>query len=313
MSAVMQTPVMPPALPWTRISDEERRFYRILLRIVAVLFLLSLIMPFLPVADIILPPDEEPTKRYVRLMLEPQPIPPTQAPAEETRAEVAKTPEVVQVPTPQQQPAPAPAPKPESAREQAQSAGILAMRQSLGSMRDGSSAGKLKSGELSTSGGTAERTERSVLTSRVAQGSGGIDSSSLSRDTGGGVQLGGRSTRVVSSPIGDTGPAGGGAGQRNKKPSRTDEEIQLVFDRNKGSIFGVYNRALRENASLQGRVVLQLTIAPSGAVTNIGVVSSELADPELERTLLARIKAFSFGAKDVDTVTVTYPIHFFPS
>jgi TonB family protein len=60
-------------------------------------------------------------------------------------------------------------------------------------------------------------------------------------------------------------------------------------------------------------MVLRLTIAPSGAVTNIGVVSSELGDSELERRLLARIKAFNFGEKDVDTVTVTYPIHFFPS
>lgn len=313
MSAVMQTPPMPPVLPWTRNHEEEQRFHRILLRIGAVLLLLSLVMPFLPVAKLIAPPEEEPTKRYVRLLLEPKPIPQTAAPPEETRAETAKAPEVAQVPVPKQQPASAPSPKPKSAREQAQSSGILAMRQSLGAMRNDSSAGKLKSGELSTTGGTAERTERSVLTSKVAQGSGGIDSSSLSRNTGGGVELGGRSTRVVSSPIGDTGPAGGGAGQRNKKASRTDEEIQLVFDRNKGTIFGVYNRALRENAGLQGRVVLRLTIAPSGAVTNIGVVSSELSDAELERKLLARIKAFSFGEKDVDTVTVTYPIHFFPS
>jgi len=313
MSAVMQTPLIQnaPALPWARISNEEQRFYRILLRIAAVLLLLSLVVPFLPVAKIVQPPAEEPTRRYVKLLLEPQPMP--QAPPEETRAEVAKEPEVAQVPAPQQQPAPSPTPKPESAREQAQSSGILAMRQSLGAMRKDSSASRIGINDLSTSGGAAERTERSVLTSKVAQGSGGIDSHSLSRDTGGGVQLGGRTTRVVSSPIGDTGAAGGGAGQRNKKPSRTDEEIQLVFDRNKGSIFGIYNRALRENASLQGRVILRLTIAPSGTVTQIGVVSSELADPELERKLLARIKAFSFGAKDVETVTVTYPIHFFPS
>lgn len=102
-------------------------------------------------------------------------------------------------------------------------------------------------------------------------------------------------------------------GRRNYKPTRTDEEIQLVFDRNKGSIFGIYNRALRDNAALQGRMVLRLTIAPSGEVTRIGIISSELGDSELERRLLQRIKAFDFGAKDVDTVTVTYPIHFFPS
>ncbi|HEX5513849.1 MAG TPA: AgmX/PglI C-terminal domain-containing protein, partial [Gammaproteobacteria bacterium] len=305
----IQSQTLVPPLPWTPVDSEDSRFRRILLRVAAILLLLSLIMPFLPVADIVRPPPEEPPKRYVQLLLQPQPV----APPVDIRAETAKTPEVAQVPAPQPQPAPAPAPRPESAREQAQRSGVLAMRNSLESLHDDPSVGKLREGRLSTSGGTAERTERSILTSKVAQGSGGINTSNLSRDTGGGVQLGGRATRIVSSPIGDIGPAGGGAGQRNKKASRTDEEIQLVFDRNKSSIFGIYNRALRENAALQGRMVLRLTIAPSGEVTNIGVVSSELGDSELERRLLARIKAFNFGEKDVDTVTVTYPIHFFPS
>lgn len=309
MSAVIQPQMLVPPLPWTPVDSEDSRFRRILLRVAAVLLLLSLITPFLPVADIVQPPAEEPPKRYVQLLLQPQPV----APPVDTRAETAKTPEVAQVPAPQPKPAPAPTPRPESAREQAQRSGVLAMRNSLEALHDDPSVGKLREGRLSTSGGTAERTERSILTSKVTQGSGGINTSSLSRDTGGGVQLGGRATRSVSSPIGDVGPAGGGAGQRNKKASRTDEEIQLVFDRNKSSIFGIYNRALRENASLQGRMVLRLTIAPSGEVTNIGIVSSELGDSELERRLLARIKAFNFGEKDVDTVTVTYPIHFFPS
>lgn len=311
MSAVIHTQPMFPALPWSGANDDDARFRRILLRVLALLLLLSLVVPFLPVMDIIAPPPEEEPQRYIRLLPQPQPV----VPPVETRAEVAKTPEIVQQPAQQPRPAPtpAPAPQPESAREQAQRSGVLAMRENLQALHDDASVGQLKEGQLSTSGGTAERTERSILTSKVAQGSGGINTSSLSRDTGSGVQLGGRATEVVRSPIGDVGSAGGGAGRRNYKPTRTDEEIQLVFDRNKGSIFGIYNRALRDNAALQGRMVLRLTIAPSGEVTNIGIISSELGDPDLERRLLLRIKAFDFGAKDVDTVTVTYPIHFFPS
>lgn len=306
----MDTRPMLPVLPWTRLNEEEKRFRRILGRTVLLLLLLCLIVPFLPVAEIEKPPVEDQPKRYARLMLKPEPV----APPPEVKAEQSKAPEIAQQPTPKPKPAPkpAPAPKPESAREQAQRSGLLAMRNSLESLRDDSSAGKLKQGRLST-GGDAARVERSLLTKRVAAGSGGINTSSLSRDTGGNVQLGGRATRVVDSPIGDVGPAGGGAGDRNKKASRTDEEIQLVFDRNKGSIFGIYNRSLRDNPGLQGKMVLKLTIAPSGEVTDIGIVSSELGVDDLERKLLLRIKSFNFGAKDVETVTVTYPIHFFPS
>src|SRR5699024_5238793 len=173
MSAVMPSPAMPAVLPWTRISAEERWFRRILLGIAAVFLLLSLIVPLLPVARLVAPPVEEPDKRYVRLMLEPAPTAQTTAAPEEAKAEdVTKEPEVAEAPAPQQEEAaPAPAKKPDSAREQAQSSGILAMRQSLGAMREDASAGKPPSGELSTSGGTAEKTERSVLTSEVAQDS----------------------------------------------------------------------------------------------------------------------------------------------
>ena len=46
--------------------------------------------------------------------------------------------------------------------------------------------------------------------------------------------------------------------------------------------------------------MLELKIAPSGQVIDLRIISSELKAPELERKLLARIRQFDFGAKDVD-------------
>jgi TonB family protein len=60
-------------------------------------------------------------------------------------------------------------------------------------------------------------------------------------------------------------------------------------------------------------VVLELKIAPSGEVLDCRVISSELKETELERKLVARIKQFDFGAKDVDQMIVTYPVDFLPS
>jgi protein TonB len=97
------------------------------------------------------------------------------------------------------------------------------------------------------------------------------------------------------------------------KASRSIEEIRLVFERNKGAIYALYNRALREDPTLQGKLVLELKIAPSGAVTELRLVSSELKAAELENKLLARIRQFDFGAKDVEVMTVTWPVDFLPS
>jgi TonB family protein len=174
---------------------------------------------------------------------------------------------------------------------------------------------------------------RSLITSNATGGSGGINTAAYSRDTGGGG-LAGRSTTLVEGVAGGAGgggpggvahgsagrpgAGGGGAGgtlQRGTsgKASRSIEEIKLVFEKNKGAIYSMYTRALRDEPSLQGKVVLELKISPAGQVVDLRIVSSELKAPDLERKLLARIKLFDFGAKDVDAITVTWPVDFLPS
>lgn len=87
----------------------------------------------------------------------------------------------------------------------------------------------------------------------------------------------------------------------------------MVFDRNKGAIYALYNRALRQNPALEGKLVLRLTISPDGAVTFCEVVSSELGDADLEQKLVQRVMLFRFEAKDVEAMTTTKPIDFFPA
>ena len=65
--------------------------------------------------------------------------------------------------------------------------------------------------------------------------------------------------------------------------------------------------------TLEGKLVLRLTMAPSGEVTLCEVVSSELGDAELERKLVLRVKQFCFESRDVELITTTKPIDFFPA
>jgi periplasmic protein TonB len=173
---------------------------------------------------------------------------------------------------------------------------------------------------------------RAMITAAAGRGSGGISSSGYSRDTGGGG-LAGRATTLVEGVAGGGGGGGyggggsvaGGGGGSGKgaggsvtrsgsgKASRSIEEIRLVFERNKGAIYAIYNRALREDPTLQGKIVLELKIAPSGEISGLRLVSSELKAVELESKLLARIRQFDFGAKDVELMTVTWPVDFLPS
>ena len=301
-------------LPWTLSAEQERRYRKVLLHVCGVLGALSLLMPWLPVPE----PDpqavEEIPQRFARLVLEkPAPPPPVVLPAPEPEpvrpepvvAERAAVPEPPPAPTVDTR---------EDPREKASVAGLLPFADQLADLRDNRAiASVTRQRELTGAVGEAARNERSLITSKVGSGSGGINTAALSRDTGGGA-LAGRATTQVTSPVAGSGD--GGAARRSgsgQKASRSREEIEMVFDRNKGAIYALYNRALREDPTLQGKLVLRLTIAPSGEVTQCEVVSSELDEPDLERKLVARVKLFRFEEKDVEAVTTTKPIDFFPA
>jgi TonB family protein len=137
----------------------------------------------------------------------------------------------------------------------------------------------------------------------------------VSRGFGTGAgSLTGHQTTAVSSRLAREGlDAQGPRTASNGKAGRSREEIELVFDRNKGAIYALYSRELRQHPELQGKLVLEFTIAPSGEVTMCRVVSSDLNDPALERLIIARVRLFHFEPKDVAPITTTKPIDFFPA
>lgn len=97
-------------------------------------------------------------------------------------------------------------------------------------------------------------------------------------------------------------------------PGRTDEEIQIVFDRYKATLYRIYNRKLREDPTLRGKLLLRLTIEPDGEVSMCEAESTDLASPELVAQIVARVKRFNFGAKEgVPSTTILYPIDFLPA
>lgn len=301
-------------LPWTATGEEERRFRRITLWVLLTALLLSLAVPYLPVSERPREQAVEVPPRIAKLIIERKPPPPPPPPKlEQPKPEPKPEPK-----KPQAKPRPVerkvePA-KVQAAREKARSTGVLAFADELADLRENTAVEKLAQSVRSAPGATsAKRTERSVITSGITTGSGGIDTTRLSRDTGGPTRLAGRQTTQVQSPAGTPTTAETRSAKAGRSAGRTPEQIQLVFDRNKSKIDALYRRALRANPLLQGKVVLKLTIAPSGTVTACSIVSSELADADLERKIVQRIKLFNFGAADVDTVTLTYPIEFFPA
>ncbi len=302
-------------LPWTTGKSQDQKFQRLLGIVFLICAVLSIVWPFIPVPE----PDpfdvEEIPPRIAQLLLEEKPLPPPPPPVVEEEPEPDDAePEQVVEETPEPEPEPEPEPdREEIAREQAQAA-LMPFAEDLADLVDNELLDQVADDrDLTASVGEAERNERSMITSKAGTASGGINTADMSRNTGG-SGIAGRNTTRVASPVAGIGRAGGANRSGSSgRASRSREEIELVFDKNKGAIFALYNRALRRDPSLEGKLVLRLTIDPNGAVSFCEVVSSELGDEELERKLVQRIKLFRFEARDVEAITTTKPIDFFPA
>ncbi len=290
-------------LAWTFPQEDAERFRKILLAVLLIFLLLGILIPLLPVPQHEESLVEDVPPRLAKLMLEKKAPPPPPPPKEEPKPEVKKEPK----------PEPKPVDRQQEARKKAQVA-LMPFKDELADLRDHRMVDiAMANRPLTDAARAGDVTTRSLITSKVGQGSGGINTATLSRGFGGGGGgLAGRSTTQVTGNLGNADGKAVRSGS-GSKASRSREEIELVFDRNKGAIYALYNRALRDNPALQGKVVLELTIAPWGEVTSCRVLSSDLADAELERKLVARVKLFRFEERDVEAVTTTKPIDFFPA
>jgi len=285
-------------LPWSPSEEMERRF-RVILRNLCIVFaIIAVLMPFLPRHKLVVNTDSLP-ERVVQLVMEPPPPPPPPKPEKP----IEKAPV-----------APKPVPQPVDPRVKASKSGLLASIDDLAALRDQVDLDKFSKNQAKTNDpGDVSMVTRALITSKAGGTSGGISAPTSSGLAAGSGSLNGIRTTQVKDPTLASGNQGSTRAGGSGKASRSADEIALVFTKNKGAIDAMYARALRDNPALQGKVVIELTIAPSGDITAARIVSSELNAPEFESKLLARIRLFKFDAKDVATLTATKPIDFFPA
>lgn len=301
----------PSMMAWTRGLEDDQRFRKTLSTALLVCLLFAVIFPLINLPLRALQEEAEPFVKHdviVMLPKEALPPPPPLPPKPQDKL-------VQQKPVEKLQPAVAPA-EPQ-AEEQVQDQGILAFRDKLETIKETQVVASLGANAQINADDSAARPDRSMLTTNGPGSSGGIKLAAISRSVGGGSgdargAVQGSALTRASSGIQATGagnrPLSGGPG-----PSRTDEEIQIVFDRYKSSLYRLYNRELRRDPTLQGKMILRLTIEPNGSVSFCQLHSTDMDAPDLSAQVVDRVKTFDFGAKEVPAVTIVYPIDFLPA
>jgi uncharacterized membrane protein YgcG len=334
-------------MPWTKEARSERRFRRAVLVALLICFVLGAPIPLInvPIPDRSVAVVEIP-KRLVKLVKKelPTPAPVPRQPQDEPKQlqeEPKPQPEQHKPDKPPKGGKPAPEPSKlaardgggaSAARKKAERVGVLKFKNAFAGLMNETPVAKL--GTEARLSNKSQRVkgqavaQRSLVAMQAKSGSsGGIGNARVSRNVGNGNidRLGG----------GGSGTGGGGGSgvsfvrvesaiadleessrplSDGLAPGRTDEEIQIVFDRYKAALYRIYNKELRKDPTLRGKILMRISIETNGAVSMCKVEATDLASPELVAKIVERIKRFNFGPKEgVQKMTILYPIDFLPA
>jgi hypothetical protein len=313
-------PPHPVMMPWTRGGEDDARFRKSAWTHLAIMLLLALVIPQVEIPIFELEPASELPERVVRLVQKPLPPPP-----KEVAPEIPE-----QKPIVAEKPVAEPAKKtgagkgPGEGPSEGPGKGLLAFKEQLAGIKVNQQLARLGAEARVTNAGAASgAVERSMISSSAPGSSGGINLASLSRGVNAGGSGGGasgiagvqiaRATSNIAGGGGGRGDGGKGVGS-DAIGGRSDEEIQIVFDRHKSELYRLYNRELRRDPTLRGQMILRMRIEPDGSVTLCELRGSDMNAPDLASQVVARVRTFDFGAKEnIGPVTILYPIDFLPA
>ena len=315
-------------MPWSDDHESDRRYRRTLL----VSVLLSAILGTIAHLVIVPVPDRpvvvEIPERLAMMVRKEYKKPEVKKPKEAKKAEKKQADKTREKPT-QQRPTAAPAVQVAAAKK-SENVGVLKFKDAFKDLVDDTPVARLgaeaRLNNPATQAAGHAAASRSLVSIQAGGGSsGGIGNAAASRNVGSGG--GGNDARLGRAGAGNgagfarvndtiTGPGGKGSRPLSSKarPARTDEEIQLLFDRYKSALYRIYNTELRKDPTLRGKMVLRITIEPSGVVSACAVESCNMKAPEFNTQIVDRVAKFNFGPKDgVPKTTILYPIDFLPA
>lgn len=92
-----------------------------------------------------------------------------------------------------------------------------------------------------------------------------------------------------------------GAGQIDK------DSVARVFSRRKSAIKYCYERALKLNSNIKGKVVIRFTIGTAGRITSVQATQNTTGDPGIADCIIEKVQGWRFDPPSGGSVTFSYP------
>ena len=299
-------------------SSQDKKFYTILFGLIVLYFAIAVVVPFIERIEIPRDIKEQVPKQLTRIVIEkkqlpvPEPIKP-KPPEEKLKEppEPKKTPE----PKPKKVAVVKPVNKRQAAKQKAQSSGLAAMKDELLAMREVLEIKPKASQPLQKSAAKQTEVKRKLLTAKVNQQSTALANAKVSQAVAS-DELSTYNTQTIR--LSDEEVIASGEGEEQYADSqglantRSEMKLRQTLEASKARLYSLYNRALRKDPLLKGKVVFNIEIQPSGAISEVFIESSELENAKLERQLLIILRSIDFGPENVELMVTVWAIEFLP-
>ena len=249
-----------------------------------------------PVKPEVKPPEPEP-------LPEPEPAPPEEK-APEKPVEQAVKPQVVQPVTR------------DAAKQKASTSGLAAMKDELFSMREAFDIKPTAQRKLDQTTSQEVKVKRDLLAGAANKQTDSLAKSTISKTVAAGSLTGNETQQIrlaKEEVLASQGASAEKASQASQNGQRSEAALRRTLEANKSRLYSLYNRALRKDPFLKGKVMFEIVIQPNGTISKVTIKSSELNNPKLERQLTLVLRSISFPAEKVALMTTIWAIDFFPS
>lgn len=291
-------------------SQQDKRFMQILSLLLVVYLVFAVVVPFLEQVEIPREVKEQVPPQLAKIILKEK-----QLPVPEKPKEVVIEPEEIKE-EPPEKPVEQPKMTREAAREKAQSSGLAAMKDELFSMREAFDIKPQAQATLEQNKAEEVKVKRKLLASAANKQSEGLSVSSVSKTVMSdelstkntqNIRLAEEEILATEGALAEDEALAAQAGQRS------EITLRRTLEASKARLYALYNRALRKDPFLKGKVMFELEIQADGSVSRVEIKSSELNNAKLERQLTVILRSISFPKEAVSVMTTIWAIDFLPS
>lgn len=291
---------------------QDKRFIQILSLLLVVYLIFAIGVPLLE--QVVVPREikEQVPAQLAKIMLKEKQLPLPEKPA---IVEPEKIEEVKEEPV-EKEPVEQPKMTREAAREKAKTSGLAAMKDELFSMRE---AFEVKPDEQTTLEQTKAqevKIKRKLLAGVVNKQSEGL-SVSVTSQTVTSDALSTKNTQHIRLAEEEMLATEGATAEEESLAAQAGQRSEITLRRtleaNKARLYALYNRALRKDPFLKGKVMFEIEIQANGKITRVEITSSELGNARLERQLTVVLRSIRFPVEDVSIMTTIWAIDFLPS